>query len=77
VVFLEDGRLPIDDLACEQAIRPVAVGRRNWRFTASPFEYLRDVLVRLCTHPASRVEELIPRRWRELREAGALVPLAS
>ena len=31
-----------------------------------PFVYLRDVLVRVATHPDSRVEELIPARWSQL-----------
>jgi transposase len=30
VRYLEDGRLTIDNGAAEQAIRPLAVGRRNW-----------------------------------------------
>ena len=30
---LEDGRLPIDNNRAEQAIRPFAVGRRNWLFS--------------------------------------------
>jgi len=87
--FLEDGRVPIHNNACENAIRPVAVGRRNWLFAGSerggqaaatiytliescrraqvdPYLYLRDVLVRVCTHPASRVGELVPARWKEL-----------
>jgi transposase len=29
-VYLTDGRLTIDNAAAEQAIRPLAVGRRNW-----------------------------------------------
>jgi hypothetical protein len=29
-VYLTDGRLMIDNAAAEQAIRPLAVGRRNW-----------------------------------------------
>jgi transposase len=29
-----------------------------------PYAYLKDVLQRLPTHPASRVEELLPHRWR-------------
>jgi len=30
--------------------------------------YLRDVLERVSTHPASRIEELLPDRWKELRQ---------
>ena len=33
--FLRDGRVPIDNNVCERAIRPVAVGRRNWLFAGS------------------------------------------
>jgi len=86
---LEDGLVPIHNNSCERAIRPVAVGRRNWLFTGSerggqaaaivysliescrrvdvdPYVYLRDVLVRVATHPASRVDELTPDRWKML-----------
>src|SRR5262245_20162258 len=31
------------------------------------FAYLRDVLDRVGTHPARRVEELLPDRWKGLR----------
>lgn len=94
VRFLEDGRVPIHNNACENAIRPVAVGRRNWLFAGSerggraaatiysliescrrvdvdPFLYLRDVLVRVCTHLAARVHELVPANWKELFGADA------
>lgn len=30
--FVEDGRYPLDNNACENAIRPFVVGRRNWLF---------------------------------------------
>jgi transposase len=30
--FLDDGRYPIDNNGCENAIRPFVVGRRNWLF---------------------------------------------
>jgi len=33
-----------------------------------PFVYLRDVIDRVSTHPMSRIDELTPRRWKELRE---------
>lgn len=28
-----------------------------------PYAYLKDVLTRLPTHPASRIGELLPHRW--------------
>jgi transposase len=31
-----------------------------------PFIYFRDILERINTHPASRVSELVPHRWKEL-----------
>ena len=91
--------MPIDNNACELAIRPVAVGRRNWLFAGSPrggrmgaaiysivetckragvnpFEYLEDVLVRVHVTPPNRMDDLVPRRWGELRDAGELAPLA-
>jgi transposase len=88
-LFLENGRVPIHNNACEVSIRPVAVGRRNWLFAGSvrgghaaatiytlvescklagvdPYAYLADVLLRVATHPASRVEELVPASWKQL-----------
>jgi transposase len=35
-VYLQDGRLPIDNNLVENAIRPVALGRKNWLFAGSP-----------------------------------------
>lgn len=35
----------------------------------NPFEYLRDVIERVSTHPMSRIEELTPRQWKRLRTA--------
>ena len=35
-----------------------------------PYAYLKDVLERLPTHPASRVEELLPLRWSNERPDG-------
>lgn len=29
-----------------------------------PIEYLRDVLLRVDTHPASRIDEILPHRWQ-------------
>ena len=36
LIFLEDGRLRPDNNLAENAIRPFAVGRRNWLFAGSP-----------------------------------------
>lgn len=33
--FLDDGRLRLDDNAAEHALRPIAVGRKNWLFFGS------------------------------------------
>jgi hypothetical protein len=33
------------------------------------FAYLRDVLMRLPTHPADRLTELLPHRWQAARLA--------
>lgn len=84
--FLREGLAPIDNNACERAIRPVAIGRNNWLFAGSMrggraaaviysliqscklanvdvLAYLADVLVRVATHPASRIDDLLPANW--------------
>jgi transposase len=86
---LEAGFLELDNGASERAMKPVALGRKNWLFAGSdeggrtaatlisicatckdlgvdPFAYLRDVLDRMSTHPHSRIEELLPDRWKPL-----------
>lgn len=30
----------------------------------NPITYLTDVLTRVQTHPANRIEELLPHRWK-------------
>lgn len=32
----------------------------------NPYTYLLDVLQRVGSHPASKVDELIPRNWKQL-----------
>jgi hypothetical protein len=36
-----------------------------------PYRYLKDILVRLPTHPASRIDELLPHRWQPLLPTAA------
>jgi transposase len=90
---LEAGFLELDNGACERALKPIALGRKNWLFAGSdrggqtaavlmslcttckdlgidPQAYLRDVLDRISTHPASRLDELLPDRWQAIRHAG-------
>ena len=33
--FLDDGRIEIDNNAAQRALRPIAVGRKNWLFAGS------------------------------------------
>jgi len=32
-----------------------------------PFAYFRDVLERVSTHPATKIDELLPGQWKKLR----------
>ena len=36
LVYLSDGRIPIDNNLVENAIRPFVIGRKNWLFSGSP-----------------------------------------
>jgi hypothetical protein len=42
-----------------------------------PFAYLRDMLVRVATHPARRITELLPDRWVVDRTGSAARPVPS
>jgi transposase len=44
------------------------------RVGVDPLAYLRDVLERISTHPARRIEELLPDCWHALRQAEAAPP---
>jgi hypothetical protein len=76
--FTENGELEIDNNTAENALRPIALGRKNYLFVGNDnggrraailyslirtcerhgvnaWAYLRDVLVRIASHPASRI----------------------
>jgi hypothetical protein len=42
-----------------------------------PFAYFRDVLMRIHTHPAERIAELIPREWKTRFGPAASLPTQS
>ncbi len=85
--YVEDGHIEIDNNLVENAIRPIALGRKNYLFAGShdaaqraaviysllgtckkheinPYDWLRDVLTRIPTHPYKQVDELLPHRWQ-------------
>lgn len=35
----------------------------------NPIDYLRDVLIKISTHPADRIDELLPDRWKPAESA--------
>ena len=39
----------------------------------NPEAYLADILIRTQTHPQSRIDELLPPRWKEIRDAEGLI----
>jgi transposase len=87
-VFLSDARLPIDNNHSENALRAVALGRKNFLFVGNdqagenlavlytlvatciandvnPETYFTDVLLRVKSHPAARIDELLPHNWNK------------
>jgi len=86
--YLDDGDLAIDNNAAENALRSIAVGRKNWLFAGSdrggraaacyysliqsakrhaidPFLYLRDLFLRIPTHPNRQIHLLLPDQWKQ------------
>jgi transposase len=76
----------LDNNVAERALRPLAIGRKNWLFFGSmdggeaaavllslvqtcrglqinPREYLEDLFRRFMSHPANRLNELLPDQW--------------
>jgi hypothetical protein len=84
--YTTNSKLEIDNNLVENAIRPVAIGRKNYLFAGShngarraamlysflgtckingvnPFEWLRDILFKIPTHPVNKLQELLPSQW--------------
>ncbi len=85
-IYTTDARLQIDNNLVENAIRPVAIGRKNYLFAGShdgarraamlysflgtckinnvnPFDWLKDILSRIPSHPVNKLHELLPNNW--------------
>lgn len=60
--FLADGRLQIDNNHVERAIRPLAIGRKNWLFAGSPkgAERAARLMTLLC---ACKVQGIDPQEY--------------
>lgn len=86
MAYTTDGKLNIDNNLVENAIRPVALGRKNYLFAGSheaagrsamlyslfgtcklhgvnPYEWMKDVLQKIPTHPVNQVAQLLPHNW--------------
>lgn len=89
LVFLQDAKVALDNNIAERALRPIALGRKNFLFVGNdgagenlavlqslvstcvacevnPQDYLTDVLLRINTHPVTRIDELLPMNWKRL-----------
>lgn len=85
--YCDDGDLAIDNNLAENALRGIAVGRKNWLFAGSdrggraaavlysligsakrhdldPFIYLRDLFLRIPTHPNKDLHQLLADSWK-------------
>jgi len=97
--FLENEDMRIDNNTAERALRPIAIGRKNWLFAGSirggeatatlmtiiqscramnvdPNAYLKIILNKIQTYPASRIDELLPHHYmgiphKQLQEKAA------
>ena len=74
--FLDDGRVCLSNNAAERAIRPIAVGRRNWTFAGSDTGGQRAAamytLIETC-----RLNDIDPHAWLADISASLAVLIAS
>ena len=69
--YLEDGDLSIDNNAAERAMKPVAIGRKNWLFVGSPQAGNRAAILMtlIASCKANHVEP-----WAWLRDVLTNIP---
>ena len=60
--YLDDGRYPIDNNAVENAIRPIAVGRKNWLFAGSQSAGVRAAAI-MSLLATAKANGLDPHAW--------------
>jgi transposase len=63
--YLDNGFLELDNNTAERAMKPVAIGRKNWMFAGSqrggnPQAWLTWVLERIADHKINKLDELMP-----------------
>lgn len=63
--FLEDGRIPLDNMVVEREMRPIALGRKNWLFAGNfaAAERLADGLTVVATARMHEVDPVAYLRW--------------
>jgi transposase len=83
--YVEDGRLEIDNNLCENAIRPTAVGKKNWLFIGHPEAGQRSAVIysilgscrRLGINPAEYLQDAFERLPKaKTSELKSLTPAA-
>ena len=72
--YLEDGNLSIDNNASERAMRPVAIGRKNWMFVGSkPAGHRAAILMSLIASCKANLVE----PWAWLKDVLIQLPLGA
>ena len=69
--YADDGRYPIDNNLIENAIRPIALGRKNWLFAGSEQAGRRAAAI-MSLLATAKANGLDPQRW--LSETLARLP---
>jgi len=83
--YLDDGRLEIDNNLCENAIRPTAIGKKNFLFIGHPAAGQRSAVIysvlgscrRLGINPAEYLQDIFERLPKaKTSEIKSLTPAA-